>query len=33
VQIQAKAIGIVNGPCIGKRYCNEMASCEEAKSI
>lgn len=28
-QVQAKAIG--NGQCAGKRYCNQMASCEEAK--
>jgi hypothetical protein len=30
-QAQAKDIGIGNGQCAGKRYCNEMASCEEAK--
>jgi endonuclease YncB( thermonuclease family) len=28
-RIQAKAID--SGQCAGKRYCNEMASCEEAK--
>jgi endonuclease YncB( thermonuclease family) len=30
-QVQAKAIGIGSGPCAGKRYCNEMTSCEEAQ--
>jgi endonuclease YncB( thermonuclease family) len=28
-QVQAKTIG--SGQCAGKRYCNEMASCHEAK--
>jgi Excalibur calcium-binding domain len=30
-QVQAKAIGIGNGQCAGKHYCNEMIFCEEAK--
>jgi hypothetical protein len=30
-QVQAKAIGIGNSQCAGKRYCNEMIFCEEAK--
>jgi Staphylococcal nuclease homologue len=30
-QVQAKAIAIGKGNCAGKRYCNEVASCEDAK--
>jgi hypothetical protein len=30
-QVHVKATSTGKGQCVGKRYCNEMASCEDAK--